>query len=60
MAAGHKTLVPELIKELESMGARDMIVIVGGGKKKKKKSKSKINQKKIKNSDPSRRLSIPL
>ena len=29
-AAGHKTLVPALIKELENMGAKEMIVIVGG------------------------------
>ena len=29
-AAGHKTLVPELIKELKAMGREDIIVIVGG------------------------------
>ena len=29
-AAGHKTLVPELIGELEQAGARDIIVVCGG------------------------------
>jgi methylmalonyl-CoA mutase len=29
-AAGHKTLVPELIAELEKEGAEDIIVVVGG------------------------------
>ena len=29
-AAGHKTLVPQLIKELKSMGREDIIVICGG------------------------------
>lgn len=29
-AAGHKTLVPELIKELNEAGASDIIVVVGG------------------------------
>ncbi|MEK7246599.1 MAG: methylmalonyl-CoA mutase family protein, partial [Pseudomonadota bacterium] len=29
-AAGHKTLVPALIKELERLGASDIIVVVGG------------------------------
>ncbi len=29
-AAGHKTLVPELIKQLEAQGAGDIIVIAGG------------------------------
>lgn len=30
LAAGHKTLVPELIAELEKLGREDIIVIVGG------------------------------
>jgi len=30
LAAGHKTLVPELIEELKKQGANDIIVIVGG------------------------------
>ncbi len=30
LAAGHKTLVPELIDELERQGGRDIIVIAGG------------------------------
>ena len=29
-AAGHKTLVPELINELRSAGASDVVVVVGG------------------------------
>ena len=29
-AAGHKTLVPELIKELKAQGADDIIVVAGG------------------------------
>ncbi len=29
-AAGHKTLVPELVRELEKQGAKDIVVIVGG------------------------------
>jgi methylmalonyl-CoA mutase len=29
-AAGHKTLVPELVRELEKQGAKDIAVIVGG------------------------------
>lgn len=29
-AAGHKTLVPQLIKELEKQNAQDIVVIVGG------------------------------
>jgi methylmalonyl-CoA mutase len=29
-AAGHKTLVPELIAELKKLGAEDVIVIAGG------------------------------
>src|SRR5680860_708407 len=29
-AAGHKTLVPELIRELEAAGASDVVVVVGG------------------------------
>ena len=30
LAAGHKTLVPELIKSLEEQGAGDIVVFVGG------------------------------
>jgi methylmalonyl-CoA mutase len=30
LAAGHKTLVPELIKALRSQGANDIVVFVGG------------------------------
>ncbi|MDN4493386.1 methylmalonyl-CoA mutase [Ureibacillus aquaedulcis] len=30
LAAGHKTLVPELIEELKKLGRQDIIVIVGG------------------------------
>ncbi|KAL5007647.1 hypothetical protein ScPMuIL_016453 [Solemya velum] len=30
LAAGHKTLVPELVKELEKMGRPDIIVVTGG------------------------------
>ena len=29
-AAGHKALVPELVKELEKLGAQDKILVVGG------------------------------
>jgi methylmalonyl-CoA mutase len=29
-AAGHKTLVPELIEQLAAQGARDIVVVVGG------------------------------
>jgi methylmalonyl-CoA mutase len=29
-AAGHKTLIPQLVKELEAVGAKDMLVVVGG------------------------------
>jgi methylmalonyl-CoA mutase len=29
-AAGHKTLVPQLIDELKAQGAGDIVVIVGG------------------------------
>jgi len=29
-AAGHKTLVPQLVEALRSQGARDVIVVVGG------------------------------
>jgi methylmalonyl-CoA mutase len=29
-AAGHKTLVPELVHELKKLGAQDMLVVVGG------------------------------
>lgn len=30
LAAGHKTLVPQLVKELEKLGASDIMVIAGG------------------------------
>ena len=30
LAAGHKTLVPELVHELKKLGADDKIIIVGG------------------------------
>lgn len=30
LAAGHKTLVPELIKELDALGRPDILVICGG------------------------------
>ena len=30
LAAGHKTLVPELIQELKNRGGEDIIVICGG------------------------------
>ena len=30
LAAGHNTLVPELIKELKSLGGDDILVFVGG------------------------------
>jgi len=30
LAAGHKTLVPELIEELKKLGREDIIVVVGG------------------------------
>jgi methylmalonyl-CoA mutase len=30
LAAGHKTLIPELIKELKTQGADDILVIAGG------------------------------
>lgn len=30
LAAGHKTLIPELIKELKEMGKPDIIVVAGG------------------------------
>jgi methylmalonyl-CoA mutase len=30
LAAGHKTLVPQLIEELKKMGGEDIIVVVGG------------------------------
>ncbi|KAJ2844445.1 putative methylmalonyl-CoA mutase, mitochondrial [Coemansia brasiliensis] len=30
LAAGHKTLIPELISELKKLGASDIIVIAGG------------------------------
>jgi methylmalonyl-CoA mutase len=30
LAAGHKTLVPQVIEELKKLGREDIIVIVGG------------------------------
>ena len=30
LAAGHKTLIPELVKELKAQGADDIIVVAGG------------------------------
>ena len=30
LAAGHKTLVPELVKALQEQGAEDIVVFVGG------------------------------
>jgi methylmalonyl-CoA mutase len=30
LAAGHKTLVPQLIQELRSLGREDILVVVGG------------------------------
>ena len=30
LAAGHKTLIPQLIKELQKIGAEDIMLIVGG------------------------------
>lgn len=30
LAAGHKTLVPELIKQLNSLGRPDILVMCGG------------------------------
>ncbi|KAJ1933671.1 putative methylmalonyl-CoA mutase, mitochondrial, partial [Linderina pennispora] len=30
LAAGHKTLVPQLIEELKKLGAEDIVVIAGG------------------------------
>ena len=30
LAAGHKTLVPKLIQELEALGGEDILVVVGG------------------------------
>lgn len=30
LAAGHKTLVPEVIKELKALGREDVYIIVGG------------------------------
>ena len=30
LVAGHKTLVPELIRELKKQGAEDILVIAGG------------------------------
>lgn len=30
MAAGHKTLVPQLIEELKKLGREDILVVAGG------------------------------
>ena len=30
LAAGHKTLVPQVIEELEKLGRKDILVIAGG------------------------------
>ena len=30
LAAGHKTLVPQVIEELKKLGREDIMVIVGG------------------------------
>lgn len=30
LAAGHKTLVPQLVEELKKQGAEDIVVIAGG------------------------------
>ena len=30
MAAGHKTLVPQIIEELKRLGRPDILVVVGG------------------------------
>ncbi len=30
LAAGHKTLVPQVIEELRKLGAEDVLVVVGG------------------------------
>jgi len=30
LAAGHKTLVPQLIEELKKMGREDILVVAGG------------------------------
>lgn len=30
LAAGHKTLIPELITELDKQGAADIVVVAGG------------------------------
>ena len=30
LAAGHKTLIPELIQELRAQGADDILVVAGG------------------------------
>ena len=29
-AAGHKTLIPQLVQELKDAGAEDMLVVIGG------------------------------
>lgn len=30
LAAGHKTLIPELVKELENLGRKDILIVAGG------------------------------
>jgi methylmalonyl-CoA mutase len=30
LAAGHKTLIPELVKELEKLGRKDILIVAGG------------------------------
>jgi len=30
LAAGHKTLLPELVKELKALGREDILVVIGG------------------------------
>jgi len=30
LAAGHKTLIPELVNELRSRGVNDMVIVAGG------------------------------
>jgi len=30
LAAGHKTLVPQVVEELKKLGRNDMLIVVGG------------------------------
>jgi methylmalonyl-CoA mutase len=30
LAAGHKTLLPQLVRELEKLGREDIMVVIGG------------------------------